>query len=223
VINKYYIPTAVSRNIVLSLIVLIVTGCKVNVETELNLSDILRSKSKIITGNLYVEVAGCSSHEDSRNASRSVIKVGQTIPRVFKGAEYIECFTKKFDSFAHFSVPIAIDKDIDGKLSSEDYINIVSNEKRLLGVAIPEVIRQNLERVKSESFGASSFDLSVKIRINNDIGKPFPFKVISAYIDNKPYVWGELKSKEKGSFVVSLSDVSVDEALQNGVTDVLIY
>jgi len=88
-------------------------------------------------------------------------------------------------------------------------------------VGIPQSIKANMERVKSNSFGATSFDLQVNIKINNDTGKAFPFKVIAAYVEGQPYIYGDLTSKDTGAFVVTLSDVSVSSALENGTAMVL--
>lgn len=202
-------------------ILLTLSSCKATIETEVSLKDILESKTKNISGDFYVEVASCNSYEDSRKLSSSVIEAQQTIPSIFDDAKYIACFSKKFDSFAHFSIPVILDKDKDGKLASESHLNIISNNETLLMVGIPRSIKANLERVKSNSFGVTSFDLQVKIKINNDTEKEFPFKVIAAYVEGEPYVYGELSSKVNDVFSVTLSDVSVSSALDNGTARVL--
>lgn len=211
--------------LILSMIIvaILLTGCKATVETEVSLKDILESKTKNISGDLYVEVAACNSHEDSRKPSDSVTKARQTIPSIFAGAKYIECFSKKFDSFAHFSIPVVLDKDQDGKFASESHVNIVSNSKSVVTVGIPPLIKANMERVKAESFGANTFDLQVNIKINNDTGKKFPFKVIAAYVDGKPYIYEELTSNSNSAFYVTLSDVSIGSALENGAAMVLLW
>jgi len=201
---------------------IILTGCKVTVSTEVSLKDILYGETRTITGDLHVEVAGCSSHEDSRKPSASIQKAQQTIPSIFADAEYLECFSQGFKSFAHFKVPFFLDKDKDGKLASEKHINILSNKDTLLWVGIPTAIKENLERARSNSYGSNALDLSINIKVNNDTGKDFPFAVVASYVDGKPYVFGNLTStKGKGPFVVTLSDVSVSDALENGVAMVL--
>ena len=115
-------------------IMILLTGCKATIETEVSLKDILEAETKTIGGDLYLEVAGCSSHEDSRKPSDSVIKAQQTIPSIFADAKYIECFSKGFNSFAHFSIPVVLDKDKAGKPASESHINIASNSETLLAV-----------------------------------------------------------------------------------------
>ena len=205
------------------IVILVVSGCKTIVETSVNLSDILNSKTKNIEGDLYVEVAACNHYEDSRKPSSSVVKTKQIMPSIFKNANYIECFSKEFKSFAHFNIPIVLDKDKDGKMASEDYLNIVSNETTLLSVAIPRSIKNNMEEVKKSNFGMSSLNLEVNIKVKNDTGKDFLFKVMSAYIENKPYLYSELSSNKDAVFTVRLSDVSVDNALQNGFSNVLMH
>jgi len=109
--------------------VLLITGCKATVETEVSLTDIQQSESKLINGDLYVEVAACNSYEDSRKPSDSLVRAKQNVPSIFNGAEFVECFSKEFDSFAHFSIPIALDKDEDGKMASDSHINLISNRE----------------------------------------------------------------------------------------------
>jgi len=210
--------------IILSMLAItaLLTGCKATIESEVSLKDILESKTKAISGDLYVEVAGCNSYEDSRKPSNSVIETQQIIPSIFADAKYIECFSKQFDSFAHFNIPVVLDKDKDGKLASESHVNIISNNESLLTVGIPQSIKKNMERIKANSFGANSFDLKVNIKIINDTGKEFPFKVIASYVEGQPYVYEELTSKGDGAFVVTLSDVSVSSALENGTAMVLL-
>jgi len=208
---------------VLSLVVatILLTGCKATVSTEVSLKDILDGESKAIAGDLHVEVAACSSHEDSRKPSNSLVKAQKTIPSIFADAEYIECFSQGFDSFAYFQVPFFLDKDKDGKLASEKHINIISNEDTLLWVGIPTSIKENMERVRSNSYGVNALDLNINIKVNNDTGKDFPFTVYAAYIDGAPYVLNDLTAKGDGAFIVTLSDVSVSHALDSGFAMVL--
>lgn len=203
--------------------VVILTGCKTVIGTEVSLLDIIDSKTKVIGGHLFAEVASCDSFEDSRKPSDAVLEAQRTIPTVFNDAKYIECYSKEFESYAHFSIPITLDKDADGKLASEDHINIISNKDTLLSVGVPGSIKTNLERVEKENMGMVSFDIKVQINVKNDTGKDFPFKVFSAYVQNYPYIFGELSANKDSGFLVRLSDVSVDNALQSGSSVVLGY
>jgi hypothetical protein len=204
-------------------LIVALTGCKAFVESEVKLSELLTSKTKDIAGDLYIEVSSCSSYEDSRQESKSLIEAKNAVPQIFSGAKFVECFEKKFDAYAHFSLPIKLDKDKDDKLASDSLLNIVSNDGSLLTVGIPPVINQRLEQLQKNSYGTKSFDLIVNIKVINDTGKDHPFKVISAYIENEPYVYGDLTVKAGGSFTVRLSDVSVDQAKSSGAAMVLLH
>ena len=201
------------------LILIGITGCKANIETELTFKDLLVSKTKAIQGDLYIEVAGCNSHEDSRKPSSSVLKIQESIPGIFYNAKYIECFSRNFDSYAHFNILITLDKDSDGKLASQDNINIISNAKTLLTIAIPEPLKDRIEKGKKNN----NLKLNVNIKLTNDSGKLVDFKTISAYIDGTPYIYQELTAPINSSFVVTLSDVSVDHATQGNPSTVLMF
>lgn len=212
------------KYILLAFVCFWLAGCKANVETTVSLSDLLESDTKIINGDLYLSVASCDSYEDSRKPSDAVVEAKKTVPAVFEGAKYVECFTKQFDSFAHFSLPIMLDKDRDNEMASEKHINILANEDVLLGVAIPDMIRQRIEKVEQDSYGMTSFDLDVNIHVKNDLGKAFDFSVISAFVDSNPYVFEHITSKgDGGTFTVTLSDVSVEAAMQTQFASVLFH
>ncbi len=209
-------------NLFISTIVLL-TGCKASLEAQVNLSDLLSSKTKDITGDLYLEVTTCSSYKDSRQESSSLIKAKNTVPHVFLGAKYIECFRKEFESFAHFQLPIKLDKDHDGKLASDSQLNIISNSKELLTVGIPRLINKKIENVKNESYTTKDLELVFQIKVVNDTGRDHPFVVFSSYLNGSPYTYGNSNSKAGSSFVVKLSDVSVDQAISFTTSHVLFH
>lgn len=208
----------------LIILAVLLTACKTNVETTVKLSDLLEAETKALQGDMYLEVTNCHDYEDSRKPSDAVIEAKKTIPGVFPDAEYVECFRKQFDSYAHFTLPVMLDKDKDEQLASSEHINIYSNDSTLLGVGIPETIQKRIEQVEEDNFGATSFDLNVTIDVVNDLGEAFDFSVVSAYVNDYPYVFGELTSQaDGGAFTVTLSDVSVQSALQNRLATVLLH
>lgn len=208
----------------LIILAVFLTACKTNVETTVKLSDLLEAETKALQGDMYLEVTNCRDYEDSRKPSDAVIEAKKTIPGVFPDAEYVECFRKQFDSYAHFTLPVMLDKDKDDQLASNTHINIYSNDSTLLGVGIPESIQKRIEQVEEDNFGATSFDLNVTIDVVNDLGEAFDFSVISAYVNDYPYVFGELTAQaDGGAFTVTLSDVSVQSALQNRLATVLLH
>jgi len=204
-----------------TLILLIFTGCQGLVEIKVNLSDLQSQTKKQISGDLYIQVASCSDFSDSRKLSDSVIKSKQTIPSIFKDAKYIECFQKEFISYTHFKIPMILSHK--ENLVSNDYIHIISNKDTLLNVGVPPTIKQNIDRVKANSFGMNDVELSVKINVVNDTNKKLTFNAIASYIGDTPSVYSNFFTEPNTSFDVKLSDVSVDNALQNGISRVLIY
>ena len=164
--------TNISR-ILISLIILIFTGCQGLIETNVNLSDLQSSTKKQISGDLYIQVASCNNFSDSRKLSDSVIKSKQTIPSIFKDAKYVECFQKEFISYTHFKIPMILSHK--ENLVSNDYIHIISNKDTLLNVGVPPTIKQNIDRVKANSFGMNDMELSVKINIVNALKKIYRY------------------------------------------------
>lgn len=195
-------------------------GCKTTVESEVKLSDLLSGPSKSIPSNLYVEVAGCSDHKDSRLPSSSLIEVRDLVPTIFAGSEFVECFRKDFDSLARFSLPVTLTKNSDGKPPSEEQINLISNEKALLAVSIPKTITEKINSARTRT-SAPSLDMKISIKVINDTGKDFGFYAVASYVDELPAIFDPFTSKKDRSFTVRLSDVSVSTALKKGKAAVL--
>lgn len=191
----------------------LLAGCKTTVETEVNVSDLLSSPSKQLAGNLLVEVPACQSHEDSRQPSKMLVDVQQAVPGIFSDAKFEECYRKGFDSFARFSVPIFLDKELDGKWASDSHINLVSNEKRLLSVGIPDAIKAKINNAQKKS-PVGKLDLKFAIKVKNDTAKELAFSAVAVFIDQSPSVFSNLTSKPNGSFLVTLSDVSAKSAVE---------
>lgn len=200
----------------------LLAGCKTSVLAEINLSDLLSSPTKQVPGSLYVEVPSCHNHEDSRQISTSVLEAREAMRGVFSDAKYIECFSKGFESFARFSMPIYLDKDMDGKSASDSHINLTSNEKGLLSVNVPNPVRARITNAQKR-LQVGSLDMQFSIKIKNDIGKDYHFTVMSAYVDQAPNIFETLTSKPGGSFVITLSDVSARSAMQYGMARVLLH
>lgn len=201
---------------------ILVAGCKTTVETEVSLSDLLNSPTKQLGGNLLVEVPACQSHEDSRQPSKLLLDIQQAVPGIFSDAKYEECYRKGFDSFARFSLPIFLDKDMDGKLASASHINLISNEKGLLAVGVPDSIKAKIKHAQKKS-AVGKLDLQFVIKVNNDTGKDVPFSALAVFIDQSPHVFSRLTTKAGGSFLVTLSDVSAKAAVEDGNAMVLLH
>ncbi|MBV2182042.1 MAG: hypothetical protein KUL86_12535 [Castellaniella sp.] len=191
--------------------VLALAGCKTTVNSEIAVSELQGGQSKELPGDLYVEVASCNDFEDSRKPSKTLLDVQQKIPGVFPTAVYKECFRQKMDSYAHFSMPLFLDLDKDGKLGSEQTINVISNDTAVLGLAVPDALQKKIASAKKDTFG--SMNLSVLVKVTNDTKEEFRFGVGAAYIDNHPVTDRVLVAPAGASFIVRLSDVAVDAAV----------
>lgn len=191
--------------------VLALAGCKTTVNSEIAVSELQGGQSKELPGDLYVEVASCNDFEDSCKPSKTLLDVQQKIPGVFPTAVYKECFRQKMDSYAHFSMPLFLDLDKDGKLGSEQTINVISNDTAMLGLAVPDALQKQIASAKKDALG--SLDLSVLVKVTNDTKEEFRFVVGAAYIDDHPVTDRVLVAPAGASFVVRLSDVAVDAAV----------
>ena len=152
--------------------------------------------------------------------SESVIKAQQNIPLIFADAQYVDCFSKEFESFAQFWIPVVLNKMNTEELVSDSYINILSDDKQFLSIAIPVNIKNNLTHFKERNF-AASVDIEVQVVLKNDMKDDLSVNVMAAYVDEQPYLFGT-KTLYKGKEVVfKLSDVATDNALQNFKTPLL--
>jgi hypothetical protein len=202
------------------LIIFFFLGCESTIETKVNVSDLQSKKDKQIQGDLYFEVATCGDFEDSRKLSEFVVEAQKTIPYIFQGAQYVECFEKNFQSYTHFTIPIVITKNTYANVNS---IYITSNPTNVLAIGIPVNIRQNMQRVQDSSMTIDEMKLNIKIDLLNDTNQNFPYKVISAYVNEIPVIFAKSVLPPNQSITLKLSDVSRDNALQNGLTSVILH
>ena len=197
-------------------------GCKTNISTEIKLSELEASTSRMLGGELSVEVASCNNYEDSRKPSSSLLDAQEAIPTIFKDAKYIECYRQKMDSYARFELPVALDVDRDGKLYSSDHVNFRSHDGALLTVAIPSQVKDRITAATKRKFGASSLAMNFQISVVNDTAQDLPFTAYSVFIDGAPFVANELSLPKSGRMTLHLSDVSVQAAIKDGETLVLV-
>ncbi len=198
--------------------VMALVACKTQVSTEVSAKDLFESASKSIPGEILVPVLACNDYKEKEKESSSLIQVKKQIPEIFSEAKYEACLKEGSNSFAKFSLPIGLDKDNDGKFFLENSLNIISYGSHFVSLGIPDAIRKSVNDKKSSN---AEFSLDVRIKVKNDTGKKFSYNVFSAYIDTQPQVYATLQAKANATFEVKLSDVSVDEALKNSITQVL--
>lgn len=198
--------------------VLVFLGCKAEIQTTLNVSNIKQcSIPQKIQADLFVEIAACNDFEDSRKPSSSLVEVQQKMPFVFPGAEYVECFTRKMDTYAHFTIEAAVVKEAAIKGSSDkDFgkIAIVNNNEGFTFLHIPRSIYQKMEQLNDSSFVTMEYE--VLINLVNDTKENFKFTVFDMYVNGNPVQIETFELRGGGKITLKPSNVSVDSALQNG-------
>lgn len=198
----------------LTLCAMAVVGCKTEIEKDVSLKNLLNEPIKTETALLNIEIPACSSHEESRNPSDSLIRIQQTIPSVFTKAKYKECFKKKFDSFASFEIPIGVGAVLE-KPNFENEINIYSVGNRKLNVRTDQNLAKRIrDFVKSEHI--SDLEMIVSLNIVNDTEQEQSFAVLSSYLDGLPLSYfSSISYKPGDKFNIRLSNVAADMLWKN--------
>lgn len=194
-------------------------GCKLIAEVSVNMTELLADRNKELIGDLYVEVPRCSDYSDVLSEAR------KSVPIVIKGAEYVKCFKKDPDSLAHFKIPIELSRNANIRQSPN--INLIFNDNNELLMGWPvnrreeflKIIRDiSLATISEDIKKLGIPDIKFKVRIKNDTGSNFRFVGIASYIGETPYTYNVARSIAGNSFVITLSDVSIDRAKRYGTT-----
>lgn len=194
--------------LILACSVLAVSACKTEVEKEVSLKTILNEPIKTEIAILNVEIPSCSSHEDSRKPSDNLLKIQAKIPTVFANAQYKECFTKKFNSFASFEIPIGLGV-VDDNTKLEQDINIYSYKNRQLNIKTSDKLAKNIrDFIKTEYI--SNLEFSILLNVKNDTDKEQRFMLFSSYINDAPTAITGIKMNKGESFNIKLSNASAD-------------
>ncbi|WP_340610356.1 DUF7424 family protein [Xenorhabdus bharatensis] len=168
--------------------VLILSGCKVDVETKVNTDDLTSVEHKLVKGNIDIEVSSCNDYEDSRKESKNIIELKKKITTIFKNAEYIECYRKKFDSYAHFTIPVAVGVSPEKGLSHDADVFILSHQKTYAGALIPKDVLDRIKKAQKDMMG--KLDIRMTIILERGV-KPVPTLInLGTYVTsakNKDY------------------------------------
>lgn len=201
----------------LSLFTLALAGCKTEVEKDVSLKTLLSEPVKTETALLNVEISSCSSHEDSRKESDSLIKIKSKIPNVFPKAVFKECYSKNFNSFASFEIPVGVGAIEDNKKPNfENDINIYSYGNRKLNVSTSKQLSESIRNfLKSEYI--SNFNFNISLNVTNDTDRDHNFSILSSYIDNDPVPLYPNFTFEKGQKInLKLANTSSDALWRYG-------
>lgn len=202
----------------LSIFLFLFGGCEATIVSSVKASSLLALEASVVKSQLLIEVTSCSSYEDSRKPSSSVIKAKQVIPEIFQGVEYKDCFSKEMTSYANFMLPIQVGTD----KPSSSQISILSNKENLLYVTMPSYIKQKIKEVENREMSSIS-KMSINLRLQNDMKKKFSFKVLSSYVRGVPYIDRGYTLDDGKSIELLLSNTSADEALYYNKSIILKY
>lgn len=209
--------------ITLSLLALALAGCKTDVKTSITTDQLSSSNHSVVDGNILVQVLSCSSYEDSRLESRSLIEAKAKVASILADSEYIECYDKQMKSYASFKIPVGVGAvGSDGNLSLDNDVFIFSSDDITLGVVLNPNLLQRMKKIESSSPFSQKIDLNMTVTLNAG-EKPIPTTVwqgvyLSDNEDNikqKPAMMTVRESDGLKKVVVTLSDVA-SSTLMNG-------
>lgn len=186
-------------------------GCKANVEVETKLSSLLNQPVHTEQAIINIEIPSCSSHEDSRIPSRGLTEIQQKIPTIFNGARYKECYSKGFDTYASFEVPIGVGTVKDGA-PAEDDINLIVTDDFILMTHATQSLHQRIQQFNKSEY-INNLEMKIAVNIVNDLGVDIESTCLSSYINNAPCIWGKTLLQKNKKMNIVLSDVSTDTFL----------
>ncbi len=209
---KYKLNLGVNMKKILAvgIAALFLTGCKVDVETKINTDDLLLTEHKVVVGNVEIEVPSCNDYQDSRLESKSLIDLKQKIPTVFKNIEYVECYKRKFNSYAQFTIPIGVGLSSDKMKPVAADIYLLSNDSVYLGaMLLPDAV-QRLKAAKKDM--PTDLDIGMTVILQKG-QQPIPnIAVLSSYMTgietkNSPIIIAKVAIEAK-EVKFKLSDIS---------------
>ncbi|MER2371734.1 hypothetical protein ABS872_14530 [Photorhabdus laumondii] len=183
-------------------------GCKTELSTSVSVNQLLSEQVKTVTSDLLVEVSACGDYKDSRQSSKSLLDTQEKVSAIFANAEYVECFRKSMDSFAHFKVPVSVgNSSITGSTKG---IHLYGNGADILVISVPKAIKEKINQIDSSM--ASKTKISINIK--NDTGEVLKMTGLSAFLNDKePMVISNFSLKVGSEIKLTLSNVSVASAL----------
>lgn len=197
---------------------LLLAGCKVDIDTEIPISKVLSDGLHEAKSSLSVEVASCTSYEDSRKPSSTLLEAQKTVAAMFTGSEYKECFTQKFKSYATFDLPIVYGAYADGAVKDDGKIHILSKEAKHIYLDISPKLKKKVSDIQNNKYSIAAFnasDLSIYIKFINDQSNTISADIISSFAGNIPILFLPKYPIKKGDYLeLRLSDVTTQLALR---------
>lgn len=170
---------------------LLLSGCKIDMGASIPLSGLLGSEIQSSSADLYVEVPACNSYEDSRQPSRGLVDAKNEIAKVIPDSEFKECFKKKFNSFALFSVPIAYGPANKVTDSTNQIRVLHDTENNFAYMAFGSKLKQSLKQASKKPSIAGGFSpsgVSLSLSLKNDTDKTITASFIGVYSGQNPVI-----------------------------------
>ncbi|NYA27892.1 DUF7424 family protein [Haemophilus haemolyticus] len=188
----------------------LLAGCKVDMTSSVGLAELQKDDISTINTELSVEVINCNDFEDSRRESKELSELKVNVPKVFRNAEFVECYKKKMESFAIFKVPVTV-----GKQKPSDFdIHFGSGQNSLFFIAASQQFRDKLAHFQKRNL--TKLDMKINTTVVNNTQQSFKFKLDNIYLNGKPemnsrFVY-EVNPGEK--IPLQLSNVATDGLLR---------
>ena len=205
---------------------LVLTGCKTEIEKDISLNQLLNSSLKTENATLSVEIASCQDHRDSRQPSQTLISAQLKIPQVFKNANFKECYSSNFKSFAVFEFPVGIGVPAENTKLEND-INIISRKDigKFLVIGAKKSFRERLDNFKKSEPLIAQLELGITFNILNDLQSEQKLNIVSSYINEQPFINALSQLKSGEMIKVKLSNVASDQLVstgeQGGIVDII--
>lgn len=191
------------KKLILIAVAFVLFGCKVDLSTDVNYSDVVSDEPKTIDANLIVEVMSCSDYQDSRKESETLIEAKKMVLSIFDEAKYVECYREKMNSKAVFKISITVG----GKDKTGD-IQISAPDKTTILVQVSDQFVNMVNSSKNKSIINIKPNLSFSIK--NDINKEIDFSIYGVFINGDGYSYALASIPPESAPNIKLSNASID-------------
>ena len=128
------------------------------------------------------------------------------MPNVFTGSNFKECYTKNFNSYALFNIPVGVGKVNRDTAFANDINIIMQQDKAIMVQATNNFHRRYGAFLKNNMI--SDLRLILKVGLMNDSKYELTLNVYSAFVDGYPVTIGTTSIAANKMSVFTLSDVS---------------
>jgi len=196
------------KTVLIFLITLTLTSCKVFLNIPIKLSEINSANNQDnsgIYGYLSIEVGKCID-ESTQFENEAVTEIRRLVTYISDGAIFIDCFVGDSKSYVRFKSILSLSADT----KTTNYVNL--NGKGGLSISIGSILRKKL--LKNSEFKHYG-NLKIIFTIENDTTQDWNYSVSSSYVNYEPVISGEFVLKKGETDDIELSDVLIS-IVENG-------